>query len=200
MKDSPPFHGERVQLVAPEPEKDAQHLARWSRDSAYLRLFDATPAQPLSIRFCKDKLEKSIERSDEIRFMIRLLDQDEPVGMATLDGILWSQRTAWLAIGLGERWAWGQGYGTEALNLILRYGFGVLNLHRVSLTVFEYNRRAIRTYEKLHFAVEGRAREFLERNGRRWDMLFMGLLRHDWERSRACLVANNDEGRVRLDN
>jgi RimJ/RimL family protein N-acetyltransferase len=196
MKDSLRYHGERVRLVAPEPEKDAHFLARWSRDSAYLRLYDALPAHPRSVSFWREKLQKSIDRSDEISFMILLLEQGDPVGIVTLDGILWSHRTAWLAIGLGERTSWGQGYGTEALELILRYGFSEFNLHRISLSVYEYNRRAIRTYEKLHFVIEGRAREFLERDGRRWDMLFMGLLRREWEQSLERSAAPEDEDRV----
>lgn len=196
MKDSPSLCGKRLKLVAPEPEKDAQHLARWSKDPDYLRLYDAFPARPLSVQHCREKLDKSVKRSDEIRFMIQVLGRSEPVGMVTLGGILWSQRTAWLAIGLGERSTWGKGYGTEALELVLRYGFRELNLLRISLTVFEYNRRAIHLYERLHFRVEGRARQFLERDGQRWDMLFLGLLRQEWESADTDHDAEKEKGRV----
>jgi len=54
-------------------------------------------------------------------------------------------------------------------------------LHRVSLNVFEYNQRAIRSYEKVGFVVEGRERQFMRREGQRWDMIFMGILRAEWE-------------------
>jgi len=56
-----------------------------------------------------------------------------------------------------------------------------LNLHRVSLDVFEYNPRAIRSYEKVGFKHEGRVRQALNRDGRRWDILYMGILREEWE-------------------
>jgi RimJ/RimL family protein N-acetyltransferase len=66
------------------------------------------------------------------------------------------------------------------MNVILRFAFDELNLYRISLNVFEYNQRAIRSYEKVGFVVEGREREFLRRAGRCWDMIFMGILREEW--------------------
>jgi RimJ/RimL family protein N-acetyltransferase len=66
------------------------------------------------------------------------------------------------------------------MRVVLRYAFQELNLRRVSLTTYEYNPRAIRSYEKAGFIHEGRARKFLLREGRRWDLLFMGVLREEW--------------------
>jgi RimJ/RimL family protein N-acetyltransferase len=66
------------------------------------------------------------------------------------------------------------------MNLLLRFAFTEVNLRRVSLGVFEYNPRAIRTYEKTGFRHEGRVRQFLNKEGRRWDMLFMGIMREEW--------------------
>ena len=67
------------------------------------------------------------------------------------------------------------------MRVIQRYAFEELNLHRLSLTVFEYNQRAIRSYEKAGFTVEGRVRKFLNREGKHYDMIFMGILREEWE-------------------
>lgn len=54
----------------------------------------------------------------------------------------------------------------------------------VSVKKFKYNPRAIRSYEKAGFVVEGRARQFLNRDGRRWDLIYMGILREEWEKAR----------------
>jgi RimJ/RimL family protein N-acetyltransferase len=86
-----------------------------------------------------------------------------------------------LGVGIGEPDYWGKGYGSEAVNLLLRFGFEALNLRRVSLTVFEYNQRAYKSYQKLGFQVEGCARQMLNRFERRWDMIYMGILRDEWE-------------------
>ncbi len=89
-----------------------------------------------------------------------------------------------MGIGLGERKYWSKGYGTDAMRIILRYAFTELNLHRVSLDTFEYNPRAIRSYEKAGFKIEGRVRQLLNREGRRWDVIYMGILREEWEKIR----------------
>jgi RimJ/RimL family protein N-acetyltransferase len=64
--------------------------------------------------------------------------------------------------------------------LILRFAFHELNLHRVQLTVFEYNARAIALYERLGFRREGTYRETLLRDGKRFDMYLYGMLSHEW--------------------
>ena len=66
------------------------------------------------------------------------------------------------------------------MNILLRYAFTELNLWRVSLGVFEYNPRAIRSYEKVGFQHEGRSRKHLNHEGKRWDIFFMGILRDEW--------------------
>ncbi len=182
MIDTPLFHGQLVKLVAPDPEKDARSLARWSHDSEYMRLFDAAPARPRPAKEYQEKLERQANKADEISFMIHPLfpTRDQPIGVVELDGIEWTHGSAWVGIGLGEKEYWGKGYGTDAMRVLLRYGFTEFDLHRISITVYEYNRRAIRVYEKLNFMIEGRARGFLRRDGRRWDMIFMGLLRSEW--------------------
>ncbi len=85
-----------------------------------------------------------------------------------------------MAIALGERKFWGNGYGTDAMRVMLRYAFNELNLSRVGLIVFEYNPRAIRSYEKVGFIPEGRVRGAMLRDGKRWDFLYMGILREEW--------------------
>jgi RimJ/RimL family protein N-acetyltransferase len=162
-------------------KSDAGLLARWHEDAGFLRLIDAPHARPRSeeeIQKWFDEWQKS-ERT--IAFAVRLLEDDTLLALASLEGILWSHGVAWLAIGIGDREQWGKGYGREAMTLILQYGFNELNLHRIQLTVFEYNERAIALYEKLGFRREGVYREFMKRDGKRYDMYLYGLLRPEWE-------------------
>jgi len=183
--DIPLFQGELVRLAAPDVETDAELLARWSRDSEYLRLLDTDPARPRSLKAAKEEIKEHLEqeqpKSDAFGFIIRTLAEDRPIGFIGLEDIQWTHGDAVLAVGLGEREYWGRGYGTDALRVMLRYAFTELNLHRVTLDVFEYNPRAIRSYEKVGFVVEGRLRRFLNRDGRRWDLIYMGILREEWE-------------------
>jgi len=114
-------------------------------------------------------------------FAIRTLEGDDLLGFVEVNGILWNQGTAWLGIGVGDQENRGKGIGAEAMSLALRFAFHELNLHRVQLTVFAYNNRAIALYEKLGFQREGVYREFLHRDGLRYDMYLYGLLRREWE-------------------
>ena len=83
-------------------------------------------------------------------------------------------------ITIGEKDVWGRGYGTEATRLMLDHAFGTLGLHRIGLTVFEFNERALRAYRSCGFVVEGRARESIWRDGRWWDELAMSVLASEW--------------------
>lgn len=178
------LRGELVRLAAPNPETDGALFSKWSQDSEYARMLDSDPASMWSAKKFQEWLEKDLEKKslENTFFMIQSLDDGRTLGFVGLDGIRWNHGDAYAGIGLGDRQDWSKGYGTDAMHIILRYAFTELNLHRVSLNVFEYNTRGIRSYEKAGFVHEGRARQQLNREGRRWDLLFMGILREDWEK------------------
>jgi len=71
----------------------------------------------------------------------------------------------------------GQGYGQEGLDLLLRYGFDELGLHRVQTYVGSYNTGAARFLERNGFLIEVRRRQAVARDGQRWDILLYALLR-----------------------
>lgn len=184
MSSNSLFHGRLVRLSAEDPEKVLEYLSRWGRDSEYWRLAMDEPAMWYSRRENKEFIEKELlgDQLDQFFFMIRTLEDDRIIGEIGLDGVLWSHGDAWVGISIGEKEYWGRGYGTDAMRVLLHYAFTELNLHRISLSVFEYNPRAIRSYEKAGFVLEGREREAIARGGKRWDMIYMGILREEWER------------------
>jgi RimJ/RimL family protein N-acetyltransferase len=85
-----------------------------------------------------------------------------------------------MGISVGDREYWGKGYGTDAVRLILQYGFIELNLRRISLGLHAYNERALKSYEKAGFKMEGRMRGEGWRDGVHYDSLWMGILREEW--------------------
>jgi RimJ/RimL family protein N-acetyltransferase len=178
------FRGDLVRLGGDNPATIAEAFTRWNRDSEYLRLLDDEPAQLHSVKGNQEWLEKEFETGDKLKFFftIHTLDDDRMIGFTGLWIEDWNHRHAWVGIGLGEREYWGRGYGTDAMRLTVRYAFDELDLQRVSLSVFEYNPRAIRSYEKAGFEHEGRLRQTVLRDGRRWDLVLMGILREDWEK------------------
>jgi RimJ/RimL family protein N-acetyltransferase len=172
--------GARVRLTALAAD-DLPAISRWHRNPEFLRLFDARPAYPQSEANLARWLEDRQKEENTFIFAVRPLDGEDLIGVLELEGILWAHQHAWLSIAIGEPANQGQGYGTEAMGLALRFAFQELNLQRVQLTVFSYNQRAIGLYEKLGFQREGVYREHLQRDGVRYDMYLYGILRREWE-------------------
>jgi RimJ/RimL family protein N-acetyltransferase len=175
--------GEKIRLTAITP-RDLPTIERWYQNTEFLRLWDADPAFPKTERQLAEFVENQQKSSTAFLFAIRPLIGEDLIGMMDLSDISWSHGVAWVAIGIGDEAQSGQGYGYEAMRLLLQFAFDELNLHRVQLTVFDYNQRAIRLYEKLGFTREGAFREFLQRDGQRHDMILYGLLRPEWEAQR----------------
>ena len=183
------FQGQLVTLVAADAEADAPLMARWSHDTEFRRQLDSQPARMWIAGELKGELEQELAaEAHNVTFFIRTLAEDRPIGFVGLDGIAWTHGEACLGINISEQADRGKGYGTDTLHVLLRYAFAELNLYRVSLEVFADNARAIRSYEKAGFVVEGRLRQPVSRDGRRWDMLLLGLLRLEWEQgnSQTC--------------
>lgn len=176
------FRGRSIRLTELGQE-DIATITQWYQNSEFGRLFDADPAFPRSQRHWKSWFDEEDKDKNTFVFGIRPLDNERLMGIATLDGILWPHQTAWLAIGIGDTHQRGRGYGTEALRLLIHFGFYELNLYRLQLSVFEYNTRAIAVYERLGFTREGTYRQFLAREGKRYDMYLYGLLRDEWTSS-----------------
>lgn len=179
MKPTNILKGELVRLTVLMKD-DLPTFSRWYEDAGFSRLLDAVPAAPKSREQWGKWLEETENNANTYVFGIRLIQGDELIGYAELDGILWNHRNCWIGIGIGERENWGKGFGLEAMNIILKFAFHELNLHRIQLSVFSYNHRAISLYEELGFTKEGVFREHLERDGKRYDMYLYGLLRREW--------------------
>ena len=117
----------------------------------------------------------------------------QPLGIEINDGGSWvligdtsfininqTDRNAEVGIFIGERQYWDQGYGSEALQLMLKYGFETLNFHRIYLRVYETNPRGVRCYQKIGFTEEGRMRNHHYLEGKYIDVIIMGILKNEW--------------------
>jgi RimJ/RimL family protein N-acetyltransferase len=93
--------------------------------------------------------------------------------------------TGAFGIVIGEKTAWGLGYGTAALTEVLQIGFAELCLHRVHLDAFADNARGIRCYEKCGFRREGLFCQARWKRGEWRDIVTMAILREEWE-ARQC--------------
>lgn len=179
MKDI--YRGTLVRLGWESPEVMAKAYVKWDHDSEFHRFADSAPAQLWSEKKLKEFVEKNDEKTDRnFRFAIRTLADDKLIGGIGLWLLPQTQNDAWLGIHIGEREYWGKGYGTDAMRLIVGYGFSELNLRRITLGLHSYNERALKSYQKVGFQLEGKVRGDGLRDGVRYDGFYMGILREEW--------------------
>lgn len=177
---SDPFTGARVRLRAIK-EEDFAAFHRWWSDP---ELLTHQTTGPLTLR-TQDANEEMFrgwlkDSQSSVNLSVERREDEILIGQCSLWGISPSGHWATLGIVFGRDY-WNEGYGTEALSLVLNYAFHELNLNRVQLTVNADNARAIRAYKKAGFQEEGRAREAFFRDGQWRDMLYMGVLRKDFQ-------------------
>lgn len=110
--------------------------------------------------------------------VIRSAD-DAYLGEVVLNDLDPDNESVGFRIALASADVFGRGYGTEATRAVVAHAFDDLGLHRVGLEVFANNPRAQRSYEKSGFTVEGRQRAALLWEGRRVDVITMGMLAGD---------------------
>lgn len=152
---------------------------RWYTDPQVARLTryqDGPMSSPEIERF----FQARVLGPDSLALAIHVRATDRLIGTCALSQLDGDNGSAMFHITIGEPDAWGHGYGTEATELMLGHAFERLQLHRIALSVFAFNERAIRSYLKVGFAVEGRAREAVWREGHYWDELQMAILERDW--------------------
>ncbi|MBW9157907.1 GNAT family N-acetyltransferase [Clostridium sp. FP2] len=172
--------GEKVKLTSIN-EEDVLKFQKWYNDASFMRHYDIVSAIPKTIEEVKELVSEAQKSNRAYIFAIKNLHQEEFIGVTGFEDISWNNGTALIYIGIGGEKHRGKGYGMEALKLTMEFGFEELNFHKIQLTVLEYNEPAIKLYEKLGFKREGVYREFIHRDGRRYDMYLYGILRSEWE-------------------
>ncbi len=157
---------------------DAPALTTWMNDAEVTR--NLRIYRPLTLLAEEAFLRKLGESESDIVLGIVAREPEQFIGVVGLHQLDPRNRHVQFGISIGEKSAWGKGYGTEATRLIVGYAFETLNLNRVYLHVHEYNERAVRVYEKAGFRMEGRLRQEAFRDGRYWDTFVMAVLRAEW--------------------
>lgn len=178
------FEGRRICLGPIDHEKDPEIESRWTHDAGYLRLVSLDPAQPASPAQVKKRYEaiekEQEEKKNQFYFALRMRSDDRLIGFARLYWIEWSNGTGFIQLGIGDPKDRLRGYGTEALELMLRFAFEELNLYRLTAVIPEYNSIALHLFSKAGFLEEVRRRQAVNRDGRRWDLLHLGILSEEW--------------------
>ena len=169
--------------LRPLEKGDAPVITPWFNDAEVTRFL--LRVRPMSVAAEEAFIAGVNADPMEMILGVVVRETDRLIGTTALHKTDIRNRHTMFGIVLGDKAAWGKGYGTEVTRLMVRYAFETLNLNRVSLHVFENNPRGVRAYEKAGFRIEGRLRQDCFREGRYWDTIVMGILREEWRRVEA---------------
>jgi len=177
-------YGERLRLRRAERD-DVKKYHEWINDPDVTE--GLSLVLPMSIedeeRWYQNTLSRDIQ---ERPFSIEVRSGDgwRLIGNCSFFDIEREVRCGEIGIMIGDKSMWNQGLGTEAMTLLLRIGFATLNLNRIFLRVYSDNLRAIRSYEKAGFILEGTLRQAVYKKGRYGDLHIMSVLRSEWDKGK----------------
>lgn len=173
--------GKQVRLRAIERE-DLPRFVEWLNDPEVIRgLLINVPLSLNQEQAWFDGLRSRPAEEHPLGIEIETAEGWSLIGNVGLNRVDWKDRAAEVGIFIGDKRCWSQGYGRQAMQLMLRHAFNNLGLNRVFLRVHETNPRAIHSYEKAGFVHEGRMRQAHFEDGKFIDVLFMSVLRCEWQ-------------------
>jgi ribosomal-protein-alanine N-acetyltransferase len=173
------LRGERVWLRPVEPEDIVANSGTAGDAEVGHFLGVKTPQSKASAERFATEILKFVGETG-YPYAICLLEGGLTIGTVFLREVDKVNGSAVVGIFLGDRRYLGQGYGTDALNALVDFGFGELRLERIELEVFDFNVRAIRSYVKAGFQTDAILRRARFHRGVHHDVHIMSILRGDW--------------------
>ncbi|MED4780463.1 GNAT family protein [Brevibacillus choshinensis] len=185
------YTGKLIEL-RPVTREDMERMYVWRNDEEAATWAAGTSVATYSnislesLQTIYDETVRTTQLSDKLnRFIFSVYTRDGVhIGNCDYRDVHPITRAATIGIAIMDKGYWSKGYGTDTLQVLLRFLFNRLNLNRVQLDTWSGNARAIRAYEKCGFVVEGRLRQNEYVDGQYYDTIMMGLLREDFFRNK----------------
>lgn len=173
--------GDRIYLSPKSVfDEDIERYTKWMNDFEVTDYIGGS-SKVVTLTGERMWLEDMAKNRKDISLEIVTLDEDKLIGTISLDGFNMTDRSAVLGIFIGDSDYRSHGYGTEAIKLMLEYGFKYLNLHSIRLDVLDVNERAHKCYLKCGFKDTGCSREQIFLNGKYYDKLHMDILENEFK-------------------
>lgn len=175
MKYFPKLVGNRLYL-SPMSVEDAAIYVKWLNDPTV----SENIGMDTKITTLESEKEWLKENQNKYNFAIVLKESDKLIGNISLIEVDLVHRNAVLGIFIGDDSNRGKGYGKEAIKLLLEYGFNNLNLNNIMLSVYSFNKRAIKVYESLGFKKFGTRHKSHYFKGKFYDEIQMEILKEEY--------------------
>ncbi len=176
--------GERVKL-GPIKREYVDSFLRWFNDPEITQYLIAY--RPMTRMAEEEWMENLKNREDSIHFSIVIPNEEgseKLIGNCGIHKIDCKNRVGEVGIVIGEKEFQNKGFGTEAMELLLEYGFDTVNLNRIELYTYDFNISALKSYKKVGFIEEGRKRQSIWINGSYHDAILMGILAEEWRKKK----------------
>lgn len=154
--------------------EDTDNVVRWRNDRKIVENF--IYRKNISREEHLNWLHNKVEAGQVIQFIICDRQTDKPLGSIYLQNFNEESRQAEEGIFLGEEEAYGRGIGTEAAELVLKYAFETLKLHKLTARVLSYNQGSRKMHEKAGYVMESYLKDELFLNGKYEDLIFYGAI------------------------
>ena len=176
------IEGKRVRLRSLELS-DLDEIMKYWNKMELRNLVGSTDEGPMSRNDEEEWIRSTWKQRQErkaFHFAIETIAENQLIGGTGLFSINWTSRSAMTGISIYNPECWSKGYGQESLNLLLSFAFRNLNLNRVELDTFDFNKRAQKCYLKVGFKDVGRRRKARFIDGQYCDDIIMDILGDEW--------------------
>lgn len=163
-------------------EKDLEKVYSWKNNFELTKMIMSSPV-PVA-RYQIEEWYRALQ-GDKNEVLFGIYVNSSIAGIVRIMSVNRLHSIAKFGMYIGENNLRSKGTGKKVLNLVLNYAFKDLNLNKISLTVLEKNTIAIKLYENEGFKKEGLLRQEFWLNGRYENLVVMGMLREEYERSDA---------------
>jgi len=176
------YKGEKIKLREYR-EEDIETVQKYINDPEVKKLLHAGIPYLYTLEDEEKWYESLSAQKDTYSFAIETLEDKKYIGGCGINKVDWKNSVVDVGIFIGDKNYWGKGYGTDAMGVLVKFIFEQLNVNKIKLQVFSFNERAIKSYKKCGFKVEGVLRQEIFREGKYYDDIVMGLLKDEFVNS-----------------
>lgn len=173
----------------PIEREDLRLLHEWENDFELIMYSRSKPMNFVNTAQLEKQYDEWVKDEKELRFMVELIDSEDPIGIARLRREEWGNvKTADVGTYIGKKELWGKGFGRQIIVALLEMSFNQLNMERSEAWSVEYNHRAHKALEACGFKRGGVVRQAAFVNGRKWDGYHFDILREEYLNTRRGLL------------
>jgi RimJ/RimL family protein N-acetyltransferase len=180
MNNSYFIHGERIYLREVRVSDVNESYYRWMNNPEITRYLESR-FRPNSLDSLREYVQQKLHDSNSLFLAIVLIDGDRHIGNIKLGDINWVHRFGDVGLLIGEKECWGKGYATEAIGLVTRFAFTVLNLHRLTAGCYASNPGSAGAFLRNGWQEEGRRRNQYFGDGKYEDGILLGITNAEFQ-------------------